>query len=61
MRRWILDIICCPICKGKLMLTEIESNEADIAEGLLTCAACKAVYPIFSGIANLLPPDRELS
>ncbi len=57
MKRQILDIICCPVCKGKFMLTEMEGNDRDIQEGILTCTACKRVYPISSGIANLLPDN----
>lgn len=59
MKRWVLDIICCPVCKGNFMPTEMEGNDTDIVEGLLTCTACKRVYPISSGVANLLPQDRE--
>ncbi|HJJ30175.1 MULTISPECIES: methytransferase partner Trm112 [Methanocorpusculum] len=59
MKRRILDIICCPACKGKFMLTEMEGNDTEILEGLLTCTACKRVYPISSGIANLLPEDQR--
>ncbi len=59
MKRRILDIICCPVCKGKFMLTEMEGNDTEIMEGLLTCTACKRVYLISSGIANLLPEDQR--
>ena len=41
------------------MLTEMEGNDTEIMEGLLTCTACKLVYPISSGIANLLPEDQR--
>ena len=40
MKRWVLDIICCPVCKGNFMLTEMEGNDTDIVEGLLTCTSC---------------------
>ncbi|HJJ88847.1 MAG TPA: methytransferase partner Trm112 [Methanocorpusculum sp.] len=59
MKRWILDIICCPICKGNFMLTEKEGNETEIIEGVLICTSCKQVYPITSGVANLLPEQRD--
>ena len=55
MKRSVLDIICCPVCKGNFMLTEMEGNDPDIVEGLLTCTSCKRESPISSGIANLLP------
>ena len=59
MKRWVLDIICCPVCKGNFMLTEMEGNDTAIVEGLLTCTSCKRVYPISSGIANLLPNQED--
>ncbi|HJK07318.1 MAG TPA: hypothetical protein O0X77_01630 [Methanocorpusculum sp.] len=30
-----------------------------MVEGLLTCTSCKRVYPISSGIANLLPNQED--
>ena len=59
MKRWVLDIICCPVCKGNFMLTEMEGNDTDIVEGLLICTSCKRVYLISSGIANLLPKQED--
>lgn len=43
----LLDIICCPVCKGDLRY-EKEKNT-------LTCEACKKVYPIQDDIPILLP------
>ncbi|HJJ48592.1 MAG TPA: methytransferase partner Trm112 [Methanocorpusculum sp.] len=55
MQRSLLDIICCPACRGRFILSEIKVNDTEIVEGLLTCSECKTVYPISDGIANLLP------
>ena len=55
MRRKILDILCCPVCKGDLALTVAEENEREILEGILLCARCNVEYPIHEGIPNLLP------
>ena len=57
MRRKILDILCCPVCKGDLTLSVAEENEKEIVEGVLSCAACRADYPIHEGIPNLLPQN----
>ena len=38
MRRKLLDILCCPVCKGDLALTVAEENELEILEGILLCA-----------------------
>lgn len=62
MRRDLMDILACPLCKGELMLNVISEGDDEVLEGALTCAACGEDYPISDGIPNLLPPDlrREM-
>jgi len=55
MRRSLMDIICCPVCKGDLVLEVQQENEKEILEGGLLCAVCGVNYPIHEGIPNLLP------
>ncbi|HOX35123.1 MAG TPA: methytransferase partner Trm112 [Methanoregulaceae archaeon] len=59
MKRKILDILCCPVCKGDLTLSVAEENEREIIEGVLTCAHCGVDYPIHEGIPNLLPQNSS--
>ncbi|MDO5844742.1 MAG: Trm112 family protein [Methanocorpusculum sp.] len=59
MKKWVLDVVCCPECRGNFIVTEIEGNDTEIVEGLLTCEKCKEVYMISSGIANLLPKHQR--
>ena len=56
MKRELMDIICCPVCKGELKLTVQEENDVEILAGTLECASCSVTYPIEDGIPNLLPP-----
>jgi len=56
-RRKLLDILCCPVCKGDLALTVAEENETEILEGILKCSRCGVDYPIHEGIPNLLPQN----
>ncbi len=58
MRRELMDILVCPICKGELKLTVKEEKEGEIISGFLDCVKCKDTYPIEDTIPNLLP--REL-
>ncbi len=62
MRRDLMDILVCPVCKGALTLNIVEEDDGEILEGSLHCAACDETYPISESIPNLLPPDlrREL-
>jgi uncharacterized protein YbaR (Trm112 family) len=55
MRRSLMDILCCPVCKGDLSLNVEKEDEKEILEGGLLCAACGVNYPIHEGIPNLLP------
>lgn len=56
MKRDLMDILVCPICKGGLTLTVDREEDGEIVEGALYCAACDETYPIEDTIPNLLPP-----
>ncbi len=56
MRRDLMEILCCPVCKGDLELTVTREKE-EILEGSLRCKGCGTAYEIRDGIPNLLPPD----
>jgi uncharacterized protein YbaR (Trm112 family) len=61
MRKDLMDILACPVCKGPLTLN-VEKEEGDeIVEGSLHCAKCNETYPIRDTIPNLLPPDLRRS
>ena len=57
MKRELMDILVCPVCKGELELTVKEENEKEIVTGSLYCKKCDFHYPIVDTIPNLLPPD----
>ena len=57
MRRDLMDILVCPVCKSPLLLeVEAEENE-EIITGSLHCAECPQTYPVIDAIPNLLPPS----
>jgi uncharacterized protein YbaR (Trm112 family) len=55
MKRDLLDILCCPTCKGELELKINTEEKDEIISGIFTCKKCKCNYPIEEGIPNLLP------
>ncbi len=59
MKRELMDILACPVCKGKLELSVEEENEEEIITGSLYCPKCTQHYPIVDTIPNLLPPDQR--
>ena len=56
MKRKLLGIIVCPICRGALKLSVEEENDTKIVSGSLYCPKCNVNYPIEDTIPNLLPP-----
>ena len=57
MKRELMDILACPMCKGTLTLSVTKEEGDEIVEGSLRCEACQETYPIEDTIPNLLPPD----
>lgn len=59
MKRELMDILACPVCKGKLELSVEEENEKEVIKGSLYCSRCNEYYPVEDTIPNLLPPDQR--
>lgn len=55
MKRSLMDILCCPVCKGDLTLRAEKEDGHEILEGGLHCKSCRVEYPIHEGIPDLLP------
>ncbi len=55
MKKDLLEILCCPICKGNLDLKIGKEENGEIIEGSFTCKKCNSNYTIEDGIPNLLP------
>ena len=60
MKRQLMDILACPVCKGELKLTISAENEKEIVTGSLYCARCNHNYKIVDTIPNLLPPEQPV-
>ena len=52
MKRELMDILACPMCKGDLKLGVTDENETEVVSGSLYC-------PIVDTIPNLLPLERS--
>lgn len=57
MKRDLMDILCCSMCKGDLVPEVATENGSEIIKGTLYCERCREYYPINDGIPNMLPPD----
>jgi uncharacterized protein YbaR (Trm112 family) len=58
MKRSLVEILACPVCKGELELKVAEEGEGEVIKGTLRCGKCNHDYPIEEGIPNLLPPEK---
>ena len=59
MKKDLMDILACPVCKGDLELTVEEEDEKEVVKGSLYCKKCSVKYPIEETIPNLLPPELQ--
>lgn len=59
MKRDLMEILACPVCKGPLQLTVDEEDEREVVKGSLFCEKCAVSYPIEETIPNLLPPELQ--
>jgi len=59
MKKELMKILACPVCKGELELTVAEERKREIVSGSLYCRKCNERYPIVDTIPNLLPPDQR--
>lgn len=60
MKKDLMEILACPVCKGDLDLKIKEEDEkGEVISGSLYCAKCNYHYPIEEGIPNLLPPAQN--
>ncbi len=57
MKKDLMDILACPVCKGALKLKVEEDLGDEVVKGSLLCGACDETYPIEDSIPNLLPPQ----
>ncbi|MDY6865579.1 MAG: methytransferase partner Trm112 [Halobacteriota archaeon] len=59
MKKELMDILACPVCKSDLSLTIGDEDGEEILTGTLHCEKCNYDYPIKDSIPNLLPPNLQ--
>jgi len=57
MKKELIEILACPLCKGELELNIEEENEREVVTGSLHCSKCEQCYSIEGTIPSLLPPE----
>ncbi|MFW6118054.1 MAG: methytransferase partner Trm112 [Chloroflexota bacterium] len=59
MKKELMQILACPVCKGDLELKVDEEEGEEVVTGSLYCSNCNHSYSIVDTIPNLLPPEQE--
>jgi len=59
MKKELMSILVCPVCKGKLELKVFRENGVEVESGNIHCHRCKVNYPITDSIPNLLSPEQR--
>ena len=58
MKKKLLDILACPMCKNHpLELVEIKSKDNEIQEGAIYCISCQRHFLIIEEIPIMLPDE----
>ena len=57
MREELLDLLCCPLCRGELELQAEATAGQEVMSGSLVCLGCGRTYPVEDGIPDLLPEE----
>lgn len=55
MLKAMLDLLHCPACQGELKLDVFSGDQDRVAEGALSCAACRTIYPVTGFIPRFVP------
>jgi uncharacterized protein YbaR (Trm112 family) len=58
-KKELMEILACPVCKGELQLRVDTEEGEEVIKGSLFCAKCNETYPIEDAIPNLLPPSMR--
>jgi uncharacterized protein YbaR (Trm112 family) len=59
MKKELMQILACPVCKGELQLNVDKEEGEEVVTGSLYCPKCQYSYPIIDTIPNLLPPSEQ--
>jgi uncharacterized protein YbaR (Trm112 family) len=59
MKKELMQILACPVCKGELQLDVDKEEGEEVVTGSLCCPKCRYSYPIVDTIPNLLPPNEQ--
>ncbi len=57
MRKELMDLLACPICKHHPLDLHIFEEKEEIEEAIIICSNCNRWYPVIETIPHMLPDD----
>jgi SAM-dependent methyltransferase/uncharacterized protein YbaR (Trm112 family) len=57
-KRHLVNLLCCPDCKGDLTLVDDTPTQSEVGAGGLLCAPCNQTFPIVRGIPRFVSSDQ---
>ncbi len=60
MQPGLLELLCCPRCKGALRIQDETREDSRIESGTLVCVDCGTRYPVLRGIPRFVASDDYL-
>lgn len=58
MKRQLLNLLCCPNCRGNLYLLEAHEASGEVESGQLTCDGCAQTFPIIRFVPRFVPAEN---
>ena len=57
MKKSLMEILACPICKDHPLNLKVFEEKDEIIAGILSCRKCSRWYPIIDEIPHMLPDE----
>jgi len=57
MKRKLMDILACPMCKSWPLKLLVFEEKEEVDEGIIVCEKCNRFYPIMEQIPHMLPDE----
>ncbi len=57
MKPALLEYLACPRCMGTLRCVTVRAERSEVMDGMLSCTACGATFPVRAGVPRMLPQE----
>lgn len=61
MKLRLLEVLCCPACRGDLVLASRQVEDDEVITGTLSCGGCRRAFQVEDGIPLLIARPEEVA